>query len=85
MNAATGIAAPSSARSWLLAACLSAPLWGGISALIADPVLVAMQGHRRAYDAFMEVWGQTNVSGLYDRANAEEGAAAELQLDFLRA
>jgi hypothetical protein len=27
----------------------------------------------------MEVWGQTNVSDLYDRANAEEGAAAELR------
>jgi hypothetical protein len=34
---------------------------------------------RRAYDAFMQVWGQTNVSDLYDRANAEEGAAAELR------
>jgi hypothetical protein len=27
----------------------------------------------------MEVWGQTNVSDLYDRANAEEGAAAKLR------
>jgi hypothetical protein len=60
-------------------ACLSLPLWGAASALIADPVLEAIERHRRAYDAFMEVWGQTNVSGLYDRANAEEGAAAELR------
>jgi type II secretory pathway predicted ATPase ExeA len=54
-------------------------LWGGASALIADPVLEAIERHRRAYEAFMEVWGQTNVSDLYDRANAEEGAAAELR------
>jgi hypothetical protein len=60
-------------------ACLSLPLWGAASALIADPVLEAIERHRRAYDACMEVWGQTNVSDLYDRANAEEGAAAELR------
>ena len=60
-------------------ACLSPALWGGASALIADPVLEAIERHRRVYDAFMEVWGQTNVSDLYDRANAEEGAAAELR------
>jgi hypothetical protein len=47
--------------------------------LVADHVLAAIERHRRAYDAFMEVWGQTNVSDLYDRANAEEGAAAELR------
>jgi hypothetical protein len=28
----------------------------------------------------MKVWGQVNVSDLYDRANAEEGAAAELRV-----
>jgi hypothetical protein len=60
-------------------ACLSPALWGGASALIADPVLEAIERHRRAYEAFMEVWGQTNVSDLYDRANAEQGAAAELR------
>jgi hypothetical protein len=47
--------------------------------LVADHVLAAIERHRRAYDAFMEVWGQTNVSDLYDRANAEEGAADELR------
>jgi hypothetical protein len=60
-------------------ACLSPALWGGASALTADPILAAIERHRRAYDAFMEVWGQTNVSDLYDRANAEEGAAGELR------
>jgi hypothetical protein len=59
-------------------ACLSVPLWAGAGALVADPVLAAIERHQRAYDAFIEVWGQTNVSGLYDRANSEEGAAAEL-------
>jgi hypothetical protein len=60
-------------------ACLSPLLWGAASALNADPVLEAIECHRRAYDAFMKVWGQTNVSDLYDRAKAEEGAAAELR------
>jgi hypothetical protein len=60
-------------------ACLAVPSWAGAGALVADPVLAAIERHRRAYDAFMEVWGQTNVSDLYDRANAEEGAAAELR------
>jgi hypothetical protein len=60
-------------------ACLSLPSWAGAGALVADPVLAAIERHRRAYDAFMEVWGQTNVSDLYDRANAEEGAAGELR------
>jgi hypothetical protein len=49
-------------------ACLSAPSWAGAGALVADPVLAAIERHRRAYDAFMEVWDHTNVSGLYDRA-----------------
>ena len=60
-------------------ACLSVPSWAGAGSLVADPVLEAIERHRRAYDAFMEVWGQTNVSGLYDRAKADEGAAAELR------
>jgi hypothetical protein len=41
--------------------------------------MAAIERHRQAYDRFMDVWARTNVSGLYDRANAEEGAAAELQ------
>jgi|ERR1700722_7031340 hypothetical protein len=38
-------------------ACLSVPSWAGASALVADPVLPAIERHRRAYAAFMEVWG----------------------------
>jgi hypothetical protein len=60
-------------------ACLSPALWGGASALTADPILAAIERHRRAYDAFIEVWGQTPVLALYDHANADEGAAAELR------
>jgi hypothetical protein len=60
-------------------ACLSLPLWASASALVADPVMAAIERHRQAYDRFMGVWARTNVSGLYDRANAKEGAAAELQ------
>jgi hypothetical protein len=60
-------------------ACLSVPSWAGAGALVADPVQAAIERHRQAYDAFMEVWGQTSVSDLYARANAEEGAAAELR------
>jgi hypothetical protein len=61
--------------------CLPMLSWAGAGALFADPVLTAIERHRRAYDAFIEVWGRTNVSDLYDRANAEESAAAELR-DF---
>jgi hypothetical protein len=60
-------------------ACLSPSFWGGASALIPDPSRPPSSVHRQAYDRFMDVWGQTNVSDLYDRANAEEGAAAELR------
>ena len=60
-------------------ACLSLPSWAGAGALVADPVLAAIERHRRAYDAFIEVWGQTPVLALYDHANADEGAAAELR------
>ena len=60
-------------------ACLSVPSWAGAGALVADPVLAAIERHRRAYDAFMEVWEQTQVLALYDRAKADEGAAAELR------
>jgi hypothetical protein len=60
-------------------ACLSVPSWAGAAALVADPVPAAIERHRRAYDAFIEVWGQTSVSDLYDRAKAEEGAASELR------
>ena len=60
-------------------ACLSVPSWAGAGALVADPVLAAIERHRQAYDAFMDVWSQTSVSALYDRAKADEGAAAELR------
>ena len=60
-------------------ACLSVPSWAGAGALVADPVLEAIERHRRAYDAFMEVWSQTSVLALYDRANADQDAAAELR------
>jgi hypothetical protein len=35
--------------------------------------------HRRAYDAFMDVWGKTQVLALYDRAKTDEAAAAKLR------
>jgi hypothetical protein len=38
-------------------ACLSVPSWAGAGALVADPVQAAVERHRRAYDAFMEVLG----------------------------
>ena len=60
-------------------ACISVPSWAGAGASVVDPVLAAIERHRRAYDAFMEVWGQTNVLELYDHAEANEGTAAELQ------
>jgi hypothetical protein len=53
--------------------------WAGAGALVADPVLAAIERHRRAYDAFMEVWGQTPVLALHDRATADSDAAAELR------
>jgi lipase chaperone LimK len=43
-------------------ACLSVPSWAGAGALVAYPLLAAIERHRRAYDAFMDAWGQTNVS-----------------------
>ena len=59
--------------------CLSVPTLAGAGAWVADPVMGAVERHRRAYGAFMDVWSQTNVVALYDRANAEEGAAAALR------
>jgi hypothetical protein len=38
-------------------ACLSVSSWAAAGALVADPVLAAIERHRRAYDAFMEVLG----------------------------
>jgi hypothetical protein len=32
-------------------ACLSVPPWAGARALVADPVLAAIERHRRASDA----------------------------------
>ena len=48
-------------------ACLSVPSWAGAGALVADPLLAAIERHRRAHDAFMDAWGQTNVSDLRSR------------------
>jgi hypothetical protein len=60
-------------------ACLSVASWGSSSASVADPVVAAIERHRRAYNAFVAVWNQTPVLALYDRAKADEGAAAELR------
>jgi hypothetical protein len=60
-------------------ACLSLPSCAGASTLAANPVLEAIERHRQAYDAFMDVWAETRVSDLYDRAKIDEGAAAELR------
>jgi hypothetical protein len=59
--------------------CLSVPSWGSTGGSVADPVVAAIERHRRAYDAFIAVWSQTPVLALYDRAKADEGAAAELR------
>jgi hypothetical protein len=47
--------------------------------MIGDPVVAAIERHRRAYDAFISVWSQTPVVGLYDRARVDEGAASALR------
>jgi uncharacterized membrane-anchored protein len=75
MNAATD-------RRAVLGAILTASVLlsvQGTGASVADPVLAAIERHRRAYDAFITVWSQTPVLALYDRAKANEGAAAELR------
>jgi hypothetical protein len=66
---------------WALTAgaCLSAPSWAEAGPAVADPILAAIERHRQAYDALQEVWGKTRVFDLYDRAKADEGAAAELR------
>ena len=38
-------------------ACLSVPSWAGAGALVADPVLGAIERYRQAYDRFMGLWG----------------------------
>jgi hypothetical protein len=58
---------------------LSVPGSPVANASIADPVYAAIERHRQAYDVFMDAWGQTHVLTLYDRAKADEGAAAELR------
>jgi hypothetical protein len=58
---------------------LSVLSWAEGSAFVSDPARAAIERHRRAYDAFIDVWGQTHVLALYDRADADEGAAAELR------
>jgi hypothetical protein len=60
-------------------ACLSMPSWGAAGGSIADPVVAAIERHRRAYDAFITVWSQTPVLALYDRAKADSDAAVKLQ------
>jgi hypothetical protein len=45
-------------------ACLSVPSWAGASALVADPVLAAIERHRQAYAAFIEVWGDESLGSL---------------------
>ena len=45
-------------------ACLSVPPWAGASALVADPVLAAIERHRQAYAAFIEVWGDERLGSL---------------------
>ena len=48
--------------------------------MVTDPVLAAMERHRRAYDKFMDAWDRAHGGmALYDRAKVDEGAAAELQ------
>jgi hypothetical protein len=56
--------------------CLSWPSWVAASALVADPVLAAIERHRQAYDLFMEAWGETNWATVYDRIKTDEVAAA---------
>jgi hypothetical protein len=77
MNAATDRRAVLGAI--LTTAFVSAPSWGGAGASVVDPVVAAIERHRRAYDAFITVWGQTSVMGLYERASTDERAAAELR------
>jgi excisionase family DNA binding protein len=55
------------------------PSWGAAGGSIADPVVAAIERHRRAYDAFMTVWNQTPVLALYDRAKVDSDAAVKLQ------
>jgi hypothetical protein len=78
MNAATDRRAVLGAIA-TASACLSVPSWGAAGGFVADPVLAAIERHRQAYDAFMDVWGKTHVLTLYDRAGADEGSAAELR------
>jgi hypothetical protein len=41
--------------------------WAGASALVADPVMAAIERRRRPYDACITVWSQTPVLALHDR------------------
>ena len=59
-------------------AVLSFPVCSATSP-VPDPVLGAIERHRQAYDALMEVWGQNSVSALYEAAKTDESAASELQ------
>jgi hypothetical protein len=61
-------------------ACLSVASWGSSSGSVADPVVAAIERHRRAYDAFITVWSQTPVLALYDRAKTDSDVAVKLRL-----
>jgi hypothetical protein len=47
--------------------------------LVTDPVMAAIERHRRAYDAFITVWSQTPVLALHDRTKVDSDAGAELR------
>jgi hypothetical protein len=53
--------------------------WAEAGPAVADPILSAIERHQQAYDALMDVWSKTPMLTLYDRAKADEGAAAELR------
>ena len=60
-------------------ACLSLPSWAGAGALVADPVLAAIERHRRAYDAFIEGLGPDTRAGALrsrERRRRRGGRAA---------
>jgi hypothetical protein len=63
-------------------AYLSLPSWAGSGALVADPVLAAIERHRQAYAAFMEGLGpDERVRSLRSREGRRRrsGGAATVQ------
>ena len=61
------IAAPVLASILTAGACLSVASWAGAGALVADPVMAAIERHQRPHDACITVWSQTPVLALHDR------------------